>query len=167
VSGGAIFAEMAVKLRDEGKTVLQQLQSLYDRYGEFVSYNSYIICRDPKKTDAIFARIRSGGPTGSYFTEVAGVGIVAVKDITIGYDSTTTDFACDLPTTPDSHMLMFTFANGVTATFRTSGTEPKIKFYTEIAGKVGDHRDELEAILHSFVDQVVSDFLQPQLNGLV
>ena len=39
----------------------------------------------------------------------------------------------ELPTTPGSHMIMLTFDNGVSVTLRTSGTEPKIKFYTELA----------------------------------
>ena len=35
-------------------------------------------------------------------------------------------------------MITFTFENGVTATIRTSGTEPKIKYYAEIASKPED-----------------------------
>ena len=36
-----------------------------------------------------------------------------------------------VPTLPDSsgtHMLTYTFSNGVRATLRTSGTEPKLKW---------------------------------------
>ena len=35
-------------------------------------------------------------------------------------------------------MITFSFENGVTATIRTSGTEPKIKYYAEIASKPED-----------------------------
>lgn len=34
-------------------------------------------------------------------------------------------------------MITFTFEEGIVATLRTSGTEPKIKYYTEICGKPG------------------------------
>ncbi|XP_061627241.1 phosphoglucomutase-2 isoform X4 [Phyllopteryx taeniolatus] len=37
-----------------------------------------------------------------------------------------------LPTSRSSQMITFTFSNGGVATMRTSGTEPKIKYYTEL-----------------------------------
>ena len=36
-----------------------------------------------------------------------------------------------LPVSPSSQMITFTFENGCVVTLRTSGTEPKIKYYTE------------------------------------
>jgi len=63
---------------------------------------------------------------------------------------------------------MFEFANQISVTLRTSGTEPKIKFYTEMmltssAAMDGDSNQ----FLHQFVDQLVEEMLQPTLNGLV
>lgn len=37
-----------------------------------------------------------------------------------------------LPTSRSSHMITFAFANGVMLTLRTSGTEPKVKYYSEM-----------------------------------
>ncbi|VDP52289.1 unnamed protein product [Schistosoma margrebowiei] len=34
-------------------------------------------------------------------------------------------------------MITFDFSNGVTLTLRTSGTEPKIKYYSELRSKPG------------------------------
>ena len=62
-----------------------------------------------------------------------------IKDITIGYDSNSIDLKSDLPVTPDSHMIMFEFENDlnpISMILRTSGTEPKIKFYTEIFSRL-------------------------------
>lgn len=42
-----------------------------------------------------------------------------------------------LPVTSSSHMITFTLQNGIVATLRTSGTEPKIKFYTEYCAAPG------------------------------
>lgn len=39
-----------------------------------------------------------------------------------------------LPVSSSSQMVTFTFTNNVTITLRTSGTEPKIKYYSEIRG---------------------------------
>ena len=35
-------------------------------------------------------------------------------------------------------MITFYFENGCVATLRTSGTEPKIKYYTELTGQPGE-----------------------------
>ena len=35
-------------------------------------------------------------------------------------------------------MITFTFANGGVATIRTSGTEPKIKYYSELCAPTGN-----------------------------
>ena len=69
-------------------------------------------------------------------------------------------------------MIMFEFANTVSLTLRTSGTEPKIKFYTELCwlgsesapagGSGGSPRD----MLVSFVNALVQEMLQPEENGL-
>lgn len=167
LSAAAHFVEMANHLHSKGLTVLQHYRQLEAKYGVFVSYNSYVICHDGKKTDAIFARLRTGGPSGGYWTACGGSGITAVTDVTTGFDSTTSDRKSTLPVTADSHMIMFEFDNGVTVTLRTSGTEPKIKFYTEIAGRPGQQRAELEPLLRTFVGAVVDEMLQPDLHGLV
>lgn len=40
--------------------------------------------------------------------------------------------------TKNSQMVTFTFQNGIVATLRTSGTEPKIKYYTEFCAQPGE-----------------------------
>lgn len=51
-------------------------------------------------------------------------------------------------------------------TLRTSGTEPKIKYYTELAGAPGVSRSTVQQALTSFVSRLVQDMLQPDANGL-
>ena len=167
VSAASVFYEMAgVLKRERNLTVKQHLQNLYTTYGEFVSYNSYVLSHDKAVTAKIFQQLRTTGPTGGYWTEAVGAKILAIKDITVGYDSTTADLKSLLPMTPDSEMIMFEFDNGVSVTLRTSGTEPKIKYYTEIAGQPGAPRAVAEEILHVFVDNLVNAMLKPDEYGL-
>lgn len=56
---------MAATLRRQGKTLSQQLDTLYDRYGFFTTSNSYFICRDSAKTDRIFSQLRYGTEVSS------------------------------------------------------------------------------------------------------
>jgi phosphomannomutase len=179
ISAAAIFVEMANALQNgwtdthgessggPARTIQELLQSLNQKYGEFISYNSYVISKDPKVTDEIFHQLRtSGNGHQGHWTSCAGVKVVAIQDITNGYDSTSTTGTSSLPQTPESHMIMYEFENGVSVTLRTSGTEPKIKFYTEIAGKPGQQRAELEGVLHTFVESLVGEMLQPKKYGL-
>jgi phosphoglucomutase/phosphoglucomutase/phosphopentomutase len=169
ISAACVFAELKLHLagHPEGpRTVCEHLSSLYKTYGEFVSYNSYVFCHDKQLTKQIFARLRSGPGDGGYWKECAGVQITSVHDITLGYDSTSADKVSSLPATPESEMLMFEFANAVSVTLRTSGTEPKIKFYTEIQGRAGDTTASLTEKLTAFVEAVIADMLQWQVHGL-
>lgn len=166
ISAAAVFAEMIGALAEDGKTVKQCLQGLYKQYGEFVSCNSYVICHDPSITNAIFHRLRTGGPNGDHWNECAGSVILSVKDVTMGYDSSNATGASDLPPTPDAHMIMYSFDNGCTVTLRTSGTEPKIKYYTEMRGAPGQDRENVATRLQNFVESVVEAMIQPTLHGL-
>ena len=77
--------------------------------------------------------------------------MVRVRDLNRGYDSSTSDkkpvcidsstlkfdnlfdfYLQVLPTSSSSFMLTLYFENGSVITFRTSGTEPKIKYYSEM-----------------------------------
>jgi len=61
---------------------------------------------------------------------------------------------------------MFEFGNSVSVTLRTSGTEPKIKFYTEVQGHAGDTTAALTEKLTSFVEAVIEEMLQWKLHSL-
>ena len=169
ISAACVFVEMKLALAghaDGPKTVREHLLSLYAQYGEFVSYNSYVFCHDKQLTKQIFARLRQGDGEGGYWTECAGEKIVSVHDITRGYDSTAENKASALPATPESEMLMFEFGNSVSVTLRTSGTEPKIKFYTEVQGQAGDTTAALTEKLTAFVEGVIEEMLQWRVHSL-
>lgn len=58
--------------------------------------------------------------------------VTSIRDLTDGYDSTTPDKKPKLPLNIGGEMITYTFDVGATITLRTSGTEPKIKFYCEM-----------------------------------
>lgn len=60
--------------------------------------------------------------------------VKSIRDLTTGYDSSTHDHKPLLPVSKSSQMITFNFENGLIATLRTSGTEPKIKYYAELCG---------------------------------
>lgn len=60
-----------------------------------------------------------------------------VRDLTVGYDSTKPGNKPVLPVSSSSHMITFYMENGATITIRTSGTEPKVKWYSELITQTG------------------------------
>lgn len=60
--------------------------------------------------------------------------INGVRDLTSGYDNTKPGNKAVLPISKSSQMITFSFSNGLVTTLRTSGTEPKVKYYSELCG---------------------------------
>ncbi|GAA5831553.1 hypothetical protein JCM11251_000746 [Rhodosporidiobolus azoricus] len=161
VTALVLFAEMAASLARLQKPLTTHLDSLYYEYGFHATSNSYYICRDPKKTDRIFAQLRYGRDDfdvhnppplssfrlvpGSPTSTLASFPLTYLRDLTIGYDSSTPTHEPTLPTDKTAHMISFRVGSTkkeeeqgdeiqVEGTVRTSGTEPKIKFYLEARG---------------------------------
>ncbi|KAJ3562292.1 hypothetical protein NP233_g9666 [Leucocoprinus birnbaumii] len=142
VAATMVFVQLAAALNAQGRTLKDYLQSLYERYGYFQTNNGYFICNDPPTIDRIFARLRSFDPRTpnlSYPGGIAGLATTSVVDLTVGYDSR--NAPSYKPTLPLSsgHMIQFRAENKegmkIVLTTRTSGTEPKIKYYLEGSGR--------------------------------
>ncbi|XP_072318522.1 glucose 1,6-bisphosphate synthase [Eucyclogobius newberryi] len=168
VSAAVVVAEMATFLRHNNLSLSQQLQNIYHTYGFHVSRTSYVICHDPHTVNRIFARIRDFEGSGSYPKTCGSWRILDVRDIGTAYDSRQVDCRGVLPVS-GGHMITFWLENGVTATLRTSGTEPKIKMYVEICGEAGERSNvsQLEAELNAVIASLLDEFLEPKKNHLL
>jgi len=62
-------------------------------------------------------------------------------------------------------MMILDFEAGLVLTLRTSGTEPKIKFYSEMNGAVSE-KSATEKRLAGMLEEILDDLLQPNANGL-
>lgn len=173
ISAVAHLTEMAVYLQSEfeGRTLTQQLQEIYLRYGYHVTINSYFLCYDPPTITRIFERLRNFCDAPKTYPQSLRGGLyplTGVRDLTTGFDSRQADGRAKLPSSASSQMITFYFDNGLDATIRTSGTEPKIKYYTELRSAPGTrNRFEVETLLRDMVESLIDEFIQPQLNHLV
>uniref|UniRef100_A0A665UJI1 Phosphoglucomutase 2-like 1 n=1 Tax=Echeneis naucrates TaxID=173247 RepID=A0A665UJI1_ECHNA len=163
VSSAVVVAEMASYLHNKNLSMNQQLHNIYQKYGYHLSKTSYVICNDPATIKKIFSRLRNFSGELSYPETCGGIRIIHVRDVTTGYDSSQV-----LPVSGNSEMITFTLQNGIVATLRTSGTEPKIKFYTEFCAAPGKSdvsilRGELRKVTAALLDE----FLEPGKNNLI
>lgn len=170
VSAAAVAAEMAGHLRAaRGLSLAGYLASLHAKYGEFASSNGYYFlpldaAARQDLLSTIFTRLRNGG---RYWESVGGYAIRAVRDLTSpGFDSATPDKRPTLPVSGSTQMLTYDFVNGCVLTLRTSGTEPKLKFYSELQGRPGVGRAQVDAELRAMLKLVLEEMLEPAKHGL-
>ncbi|XP_043928614.1 glucose 1,6-bisphosphate synthase [Protopterus annectens] len=168
VSAAAVAAEMAAFLKSKNITMTQQLNRIYEMYGHHISKTSYFVCNVPATIEKMFERLRNFKNTNSYPTSCGKYAIKHIRDCTTGYDSSQPNRKSVLPLSKSSQMITFTFENGCVATIRSSGTEPKIKYYTEFCASAGQSDTTyLEKELTNLVNALVENFLEPVRNSLI
>ncbi|KAH8258476.1 hypothetical protein KR038_012035 [Drosophila bunnanda] len=172
ITAAAQFASFACYLRCKQCMSLQEkMRDIYETYGYQATISSYVICRCPPVIEKIFERLRTWdeGKADTYPTSVKNgeYEIVGVRDLTTGYDSSTSDKKSVIPPSAGSQMITFTFKNGAVVTLRTSGTEPKMKYYADMSGRPEEKNwTRLTNNLKILVDAVVEEFYEPTKNGL-
>ncbi|XP_038255380.1 phosphoglucomutase-2 isoform X2 [Dermochelys coriacea] len=167
VSAAVITAEMSSWLATKNLSLSLQLKAIYDEYGCHITKASYFICHDPKTIKELFENLRNYDGKNTYPKSCGKFKVSGVRDLTTGYDSSQPDQKAVLPTSKSSQMITFTFANGGVATMRTSGTEPKIKYYAELCAPPGNSDpDQLKEELGELVSAIEEYFFQPEKNKL-
>jgi len=149
------------------------LDELYQTYGYFQTSNGYLVCCDPMVVQRIFARLRDydgkasqGIP--SYPSDLANLAVTSVRDLTIGYDSSNPPSFKPILPLSSGNMITFrakdeTAGQEVVLTIRTSGTEPKIKYYLEGQGK---DAASLTTLLGKVVHTLREEWLEATSNNL-
>ena len=151
VSAVAFLCEMAAYEKDAGKSLFTKLVDLYKEYGLF---REHLISITKKGRDGqaqiaeMMDQFRSNPPSS-----LGGVPVIGLydyerreaKDLANGQVCT-----IDLP---KSNVLQFVLEDGSKISARPSGTEPKIKFYFSVQGKL-DRVEDFDAAYASLGDKI-------------
>ncbi|GAB5570888.1 glucose 1 [Prionailurus iriomotensis] len=171
VSAAVISAELASFLATKNLTLSQQLKAIYVEYGYHITKASYFICHDQGTIKQLFENLRNYDGKNNYPKTCGRFAISGIRDLTTGYDDSQPDKKAVLPTSKSSQMITFTFANGGVATMRTSGTEPKIKYYSELCAPPGNSpfENKLQTLVQLNKDalRIDPEQLKKELNELV
>lgn len=133
VSSCLIFAEILAYCKDNNITLVDYLESIYEKYGYFYEETISITKKGADGAKAIedmMTYYRNNMPK-----EISGVEVIHISDYekkeVYGSDGKKIK---DI-TLPKSNVLQYILKDNVKITIRPSGTEPKIKFYFEVCVK--------------------------------
>ena len=140
VSSCALMAEIVAWAKDQGKSLYQLLLDIYVEYGFSREKGVSVVKKGKSGADEIQQMMRDFRANPP--KEIAGSPVVLIKD----FDTldaveplTSTYIKLDMPAT--SNVLQYFSKDGSKVSIRPSGTEPKIKFYIEVRGKMASRSD--------------------------
>ncbi|MBM6920035.1 phospho-sugar mutase [Phocea massiliensis] len=132
VVASMLICEMAASYKLKGVSILDALNSIYERYGNYIHRQQSFTCEGAagmEQMKAIMTSLRTDTPK-----EIAGQAVVSFSDYLASKTVDMTSGAETVIELPKSDVLSFTLANGNSIVLRPSGTEPKIKaYYTAIS----------------------------------
>lgn len=134
VSACSLLAEICAWAKDQGKTLFDVLMDIYVEYGFSLNHTINVVKPGKSGADEIKAMMenfRVNGPK-----EIAGSPVVLTKDYLTLKAVDDKGNVSEINQPELSNVLQWYTADGSKISVRPSGTEPKIKFYLEIAGEM-------------------------------
>ena len=158
VTSCALMAEIAAWAIDQGKTLYELLQDIYLEYG-FSKEKLKSVVRKGKtgaeEIEQIMVRFRNNPPK-----ELGGSPMEWVKDYSVNVaKNLITGEEKKINQKITSNVLQFFTKEGTKISVRPSGTEPKIKFYFEVKGKLESRAqfDEAEKKADDKIDAIMEE----------
>lgn len=150
VAAVMMLAEAAVYYMQQGKTLCDQMENMYRKYGY---YKEALITKTlkgiegKKEIDCLMARLRKDPPE-----KIGHYSVLKIRDYK---EKTSRDLLTgEVSDTalPGSDVLYFELSDGAWCCARPSGTEPKIKYYI---GTVGNTAEEAERYIREIQDALL------------
>ncbi len=127
VTAALMVSEMAAYYFSKGMTLLDAMNSLYEKYGWFMEKTINLVMPGLdglQKMNELMASLRSDPPK-----EIAGEETIRIRDYSSGSIWVAGLGKVDKTPISGSNVLYFELADGCSFIVRPSGTEPKIKIY--------------------------------------
>ncbi|QPZ39351.1 phospho-sugar mutase [Paramicrobacterium chengjingii] len=137
ISAGVAFLAMAAEGKAEDVSVAQMLDGFTETFGFFASDQLSVRVTDLSLISAIMSELRENAPS-----TIGGVSISSVDDLL--------DCSGDLPPTD---ALRFSLDDGSRVMARPSGTEPKLKYYIDVAAPA-EQAEHARGVLTSIRDDL-------------
>ena len=140
VSASVELTEMAAWYADQGMTLYDALQKLFEKYGHYRERTMNLVMPGLdglKKMADLMAGLRAKPPV-----EIAGVAVRQQKDYQDGSVVNVADGSRETMELSGSNVLRYEMADGTSLIVRPSGTEPKVKVYILANGASGQEAED-------------------------
>jgi len=167
INAACQVATMASYLRStRNVTLIEKLREIYDTYGYHATISHFLIYENPKNMVNMFEKLRhfEDNRPGTYPKCILNgeFEVISVRDLTTGLDTSKPDRKARLPITNSKQIVTFNFNNGMKITFRASGSEPKLRYYSEMFGLPEEKEwEEISDTLRRMTDAVITEFIRP------
>ncbi len=148
VSAAIVTAEMALYCRSKGMSILDYLNSIYEKYGYFKEAQVSGVFKGQKGLETmknLMTNLRA-----KPFEKLGGIKIKETRD----YEK---NISLNGITLPQSDVLQFILEDGSIVTVRPSGTEPKIKFYISCRDVPGKKLQDAKNVVDKKVGSITED----------
>ncbi len=149
VVASMLVCELAASLKLEGKTILDALNALYEKFGYYLAYVQSIELTGAdamEKAAKMMSDLRQCVPQ-----TIGGAAVTGVRDYKTGIAADLlTGEKSEIPL-PKSNVLEFLLGEQGSVIARPSGTEPKVKFYYTA---VGASKQDAQQLLDAMIKQM-------------
>ena len=141
VVASMLVCELAASLKLEGKTILDALDALYEKFGYYLAYVQSIELTGAdamEKAAKMMSDLRQCVPQ-----TIGGAAVTGVRDYKTGVATDLLTGEKSEISLPKSNVLEFLLGEQGSVIARPSGTEPKVKFYYTAVGKTKENAQQL------------------------
>lgn len=136
VTASMLVAEMAASYHKQGMTLMDAMNSLYEKYGHYSEKTLNLVMPGLdglQKMQQLMKRLREEPPL-----QIGGMEVARIRDYSTGDVVVPGLGKVDVTPFYGSNVLYFELADGSSFIVRPSGTEPKIKIYLLVRGASQD-----------------------------
>lgn len=155
ISSCCMIAETAAWAADQGKSMFVLLKEIYQQFGFYKE--SLVSVTKKGKSGAEEIKQMMNDFRANPPKQIAGAEVAFIRDYELRKETNLINGQTLPIDLPKSDVLQFFLANGSKITVRPSGTEPKIKFYFGVKGKLDSiaQFDEVDKLLDEKVKEIV------------
>ena len=149
VVASMLICEMCSYYKSKGMTLVDTLNSLYNKYGFMHNCQKSIVCEGMDGMDKMAAsmnNLRENPPK-----EIGGSRVIKIMDYKTSLSTDIKTLKTEEIDMPKSNVLSYYMENGSQTLVRPSGTEPKIKIYIM---SIGENLESAKAVSEKITDDM-------------
>ncbi|MCZ0702142.1 phosphoglucomutase [Natronobacillus azotifigens] len=153
-----LIAEVAAAYKNQGKTLYQGLQGIFETYGYYYESLQSLTLKGKEGAEQInqlLIDFREQPPV-----KVAGKQVVVIEDYQSSRREVLQESKMETIILPKSNVLKYTLSDGSWFCLRPSGTEPKVKFYFGVTGDAEQSTKEKLTAIEAEVMERVHTFVK-------